>query len=94
MNYSNYEYTKHFTDRMNQRGISDDLIEIVLEHGETHFHHGGEVTRVPKKTIKRLRNATTYSNQLLDKAKKVYIVEDAGTLITNGHQHKKFKRDA
>jgi hypothetical protein len=79
---------------MNQRGISDDLIDIVLEYGESHFHDGGEVTRLSKQTVKRLRKSPRFNNQLLDKASKVYVVEDSGTLITSGIQYKKFKRDA
>lgn len=86
--------TKHCELRMSQRGISSMLIDLVIEFGETSFHNGGEVTSVPKSKLEKLRKDALFSNQLIDKLKKIYIVEKDGYVVTTAKRFKRFKRDA
>lgn len=94
MNMTNYTKTHHCETRMNQRGISDHLINLLFEFGESDYHDGAEVTVVPKSTISRLRHETNISNQELDKLSKTYVVENDGKILTTGKRFRRFKRNA
>jgi hypothetical protein len=49
-------FTKHFSDRMNQRGITQDMINLVLEYGED-FNDRIILTKKRLKKLVRLRGA-------------------------------------
>lgn len=86
--------TKHCEQRMSQRGISNELIELVFEYGESHVHDGADVTSIQKEKIKELRLESCLSNQVLDKLSRIYVVEIDGRIITTSHRYKRFKRNA
>lgn len=76
--------TKHFQQRMGQRGINSELVELVLEHG---FQDGDATVlnrRAIKSTLESLDKLRARLTKALDKGGLRLIAVD-GVLIT-GYQ--------
>ena len=91
----NYELclTKHFEQRMQQRGVSFEVIDLILSYGEVSFHKGAEIIALSKHSISELMSESI-SKQLLAKASKAYLVMKNETFLTVAVRCKKHKRDA
>ena len=86
--------TQHARARMQQRAISAELLEILLEFGEIKFNgRGTEIVTFPKRAIKKLKTELPHHSFVsLEKHLNVYAVlskDDA--LITVGHRTKHLK---
>ena len=93
-------YTSHACIRKQQRGISDIMIDMVLEFGCSEFHRGCEIVFLDKQAFQKicllLKTSNKFSkkitNQIVDKLKKVYVVLQDGMIITTALKHQHFKR--
>ena len=93
-------YSNHAYMRMQQRGISGTMINMVLEHGCSEFHRGCEIVFLDKQAFQKMcfvlkqsgKLSNKITNQLVDKLKKVYVVIKDGVVITTALKHQHFKR--
>ena len=83
--------TRHAQVRCQQRGISPDLVELLLEHGaERHLGDGTTIISLSKQRRERIRRCLTRTafaavSSHLD----VYaIFNSAGTMTTVGHRYR------
>ena len=82
--------TRHAQIRCQQRGISGQLLELLLDHGEErHLGHGATIVSFPKDARERLRRSLprkTYA--ALDSRLNVYAIVGAnGQVMTVGHRY-------
>ena len=73
--------TKHLKQRMSQRGITADMIEVVGQFGLIHGDRTQLTRRELEDLLARLRSAQRTVMKLLDKGG-IVVVEDGGALIT------------
>ena len=85
--------TRHLKVRGQQRGIDQQMIELLMAYGSTHRHSGADVTCFDKDSWRRVVRERPCSRQTLERLRKCYLVEIDGRLITVGHRIKRFKRD-
>jgi len=92
--YMDYLLSKHLLTRMDQRGISKDMLEIILLYGKTIFKEGLTYYYMTYKNLPE-----TMSNQLRDRMNNiVLVVDDSSSLILtayrsrNGLKHVKKKQ--
>lgn len=90
--------THHFKARMNQRGITQALIDLTLEYGEEHPEHGdrtvlgkrqaGRLIAEKQRSLKEKEREVIAARREFQMLKKlmdkggVVVVEDNATLIT------------
>lgn len=93
-------YTPHASIRKQQRGISDIMIDVVLEYGRSEYHHGKEIVYLDKRAFQKVCWVLEHSgklsrhitNQLTGKLKKTYVVLQGGMVITTALKHHHFYR--
>lgn len=85
-------HTRHSETRMQQRCITDAVIDLIIDYGTTDRHRGADITFINKHARHRLLKEMPASRKVIEKALKGYIVEDGGTVITVGVKTKHFKR--
>jgi len=90
---SRVRYTDHALIRMQQRGIRPEVVETVLELGETeHDHHGGTIYYVSRAVIDRAKSPSL--RRILEEGRKVYaVVAQDCAVVTVGHRIKRILRD-
>ena len=86
--------THHLNVRGQQRGITQEMINILVTYGSTHRHAGADITCFDKGSWKSVTKECPCSRQMLERLRKFYLVEIDGHPITVGHRCKRFKRDA
>lgn len=74
-------HTRHMITRMNQRGITQDLIYLALEYGESQDDKYVLTRKGLQHLLDEVRNLERTVIRALDKGGLV-VVEDAGQLIT------------
>lgn len=79
-------YTKHATTRMQQRGISSEVVDALLCWGEEKMEKGATKYYGTKKTAQRLVEEG-YPVQMAERIRGVYIVTIGGAVITVAHLH-------
>lgn len=78
-------YTSHAIQRMQQRGIPQATVEIILSHGRSYFSHGHEVFYLPAKTLRQLTWASKTTAP--SKLRPVYVVLGRqGEVVTVAHK--------
>lgn len=93
-------YTSHASVRKQQRGISDAMIDMVLEYGCSEYHRGYEIVFLNKQAYQKISILLEHSSQLsgqitrqlISKLKKVYVVLNGGVVVTTALKHQHFKR--
>lgn len=83
--------TYHCQARMQQRGITQELIDFVISYGEATYLKGAEVFRIPRSEEKMVKSETKISRQFLEKALSVYVVVAENTVVTVAKSYKKLK---
>ncbi len=87
------QFTKHALDRSKQRGISKDIIELMLLLGEGHSKPGGAIElTVKKKDISILLDQIKRLHKLLQKLPNKAALMKDDTIITIYHKTKKQRR--
>jgi hypothetical protein len=74
-------HTRHMTTRMNQRGITQDLVALTLEYGECQHDKYVLTRKGLEQILAALRQTERTVIRALDKGG-VVVVEDGGQLIT------------
>lgn len=88
-------YTKHGMERMNQRGVTSEMIDLVLEYGEYIQDKVILNRKIIRGLINRVaKNLKSKLIKLLDKGGLVVVLSDDNTLITtyNCNKKKLFRR--
>jgi len=78
--------TGHFSKRMAQRGVSQDMVELVVQYGEME----GDKIILSRKASARLMQAARTLGKILDKGGVVVVVSGEAQLTTynyHGHSH-------
>ncbi len=80
--------TPHARTRMQQRGISPGVLDLLLCYGTAqHDHHGAEVYHFDKAALRRLEHAWGRSFvRRLDGFRRAYAVMRDGRVVTTGHR--------
>lgn len=87
--------TKHASVRMQQRGISQEMVAALIDCGRTRYTNGAWITDMDKGGLDSYLNRQDAVNkQLLEKLRKTYLVEIDGHLVTAAIKDKRFKRKA
>lgn len=86
-------YSQHAALRMQQRGISEQIVEHLLAFGRTSYHKGREVVYFDHQTLSRLQRVGEVSQQICQKLRRHYLVLQDGDVVTVGHRTVHFKRD-
>lgn len=74
--------TRHFQQRMSQRGISQDMVDLVLSYGET----DGDKVILSRKASARLMEAARTLAKILDKGGLVVVASGDAQLTTYNYQ--------
>jgi hypothetical protein len=85
--------THHAETRMQQRGISQKMVELVMDFGAIEHHRGGEIYAMDSHAMNKLKRSVQCSAQTWDRVKKRYVVVASGHLVTVGHRYHHFKRN-
>lgn len=74
--------TKHFQQRMSQRGIKQDMVDLVLTYGETQ----GDKIILSRKASAQLMAAVRTLGKILDKGGLVVVTSGDAQLTTYNYQ--------
>lgn len=74
--------TRHFQQRMSQRGISQDMVDLVLSYGET----DGDKVILSRKASARLMEAARTLAKILDKGGLVVVASGDAQLTTYNYE--------
>ncbi|QNU15023.1 DUF4258 domain-containing protein [Thermomonas sp. XSG] len=74
--------TKHFQKRMSQRGISRDMVDLVLSYGQPE----GDKVILSRKASARLMEAARTLAKILDKGGLVVVASGEAQLTTYNYQ--------
>ena len=74
--------SKHFQQRMSQRGISQDMVDLVLSYGEPE----GDKVILSRKASARLMEAARTLAKILDKGGLVVVASGDVQLTTYNYQ--------
>jgi hypothetical protein len=88
------ECTEHAKIRMQQRAISEDMLDTLLTFGKARFNgNGTEIVTFPKQVIKRLKaNIPKEKYVAIERHMNLYaVLSTQGDLITAGYRTRKLK---
>jgi len=74
--------TRHFQQRMTQRGINQDMVDLVLSYGET----DGDKVILSRKASARLMEASRTLAKILDKGGLVVVACGDAQLTTYNYE--------
>lgn len=83
--------TNHAKQRLQQRGINDQMIEVIENFGITKYDNkGGVRMMIPKNRILELMKKQPTIKSLLEQVKGIYLVLSAHdhSLVTVGHYYR------
>lgn len=80
--------TKHAQARMQQRGISDSMLQLLLEYGKyTHDKRGAEIVSFNRKSRNNLkRDLSRKDYAQIERHLDVYTVITDDVIVTVGHR--------
>ncbi len=86
--------TLHAKRRMQQRSISEDAIEFLLQFGNSSRSYGSEQIFFDKASRQRLkREADAETARKFERYMNAYaVISDAGVIITAGYRTKRFQK--
>jgi hypothetical protein len=89
----NYALSSHARVRMQQRAISPEALELVLEHGKSRYdHRGARVVFLPKQLQRKLLAVLApATRRRLEKQLRTYLVcaAESAQVITVGYRHQR-----
>ena len=94
MNNGRPTVTKHMVERCQQRGISRDVVELLLKYGKRQYSRGGISYAMDKRARRRARicmGGSVYSR--LDGQLDCFVVVslDGTRLLTAAHRHRRYR---
>ena len=90
----NVTVSHHAQIRMQQRAISADMLESLLDFGQVKFNgQGTEILTFPKKVVKNLKKELNHKVFMkIERHLNLYaIMSSGGELITTGYRTKRLK---
>jgi len=90
----NVTVSHHAQIRMQQRAITADMLESLLDFGQVKFNgHGTEILTFPKKVVKHLKKELNHKVFMkIERHLNLYaIMSSDGELITTGYRTKRLK---
>jgi hypothetical protein len=90
----NVTVSHHAKIRMQQRAISADMLESLLDFGQVKFNgQGTEILTFPKKVVKNLKKELNHKVFMkIERHLNLYaIMSSGGELITTGYRTKRLK---
>ena len=90
----NVTVSHHAQIRMQQRAITADMLESLLDFGQVKFNgQGTEILTFPKKVVKHLKKELNHKVFMkIERHLNLYaIVSSGGELITTGYRTKRLK---
>jgi len=90
----NVTVSQHAKIRMQQRAISEDMLESLLDFGQVKFNgQGTEILTFPKKVVKNLKKELNHKVFMkIERHLNLYaIMSSDGGLITTGYRTKRLK---
>jgi len=88
------KFCQHAEMRMNQRGISPLLIDLILEFGEIEQHKGSEIYHLTKNAERQARKylGAKFADIILNSFRGTYVIIDGKAIITTARKTKHMKR--
>jgi len=90
----NVTVSHHAQIRMQQRAITADMLESLLDFGQVKFNgQGTEILTFPKKIVRNLKKELNHKVFMkIERHLNLYaIMSSGGELITTGYRTKRFK---
>lgn len=84
-------FSKHATQRMQQRGVSGLMVDLLIDYGAVDYHRGAQVIWLDKRGWRQLCRELPCPKQILDKVRRCYLVMAEGIIVTVGHKTTHFK---
>lgn len=88
--------THHARVRMQQRGISDEALDLLMQYGRSAHNHQGQVLVYMDRQLRKaaLRACGREAGKAIDRVKGLYaVVGNNGLVITVGHRYRRIRRD-
>ena len=86
---SNRIKTKHMKARQKQRGISDEVIDLLCAFGRSSYNRGCWITDCDSRAIERIyRERPAVPASVVDKASRCYLIEIDGVDVTVAYKRK------
>ena len=84
-------YSKHAQQRVQQRGIDEEVVEILVEHGRRRYHNGGVTCYMDKRTRARLESVMEGSayRRVADRLDRYVVLSPDGTQILTVAQRRR-----
>ncbi|MDT0604304.1 DUF4258 domain-containing protein [Thalassotalea castellviae] len=88
------ELSKHAEVRMSQRGITNEMVNLIIRFGNAQFHEGCKIVSLNKKALKNLQ-VQNISQKIIDKIKALYVVyrSKKQLIVTTAFRKKRLKKD-
>ncbi|MBZ0330999.1 DUF4258 domain-containing protein [Halomonas sp. ANAO-440] len=85
-----HHYSDHAQKRLQQRGITDLEVELILMYGsEIHQGDGCVYSRIDRDAFKRLERDLKRVHQKIDSLRRKFVViSDTSTVVTTGHEYR------
>jgi hypothetical protein len=87
--------THHARVRMQQRGISDEALDLLMSYGRpAHDHHGHVVLHLDRRAQRAvLREHGRAAGKVIERMRRIYaVVGKDGVVITVGHRYRRMPR--
>ena len=85
--------SQHAVVPMQQRGIQQHDVEVLLQYGRSVFHRGREVVSFDRRSWQALLDSEAVSPSSCDRLRNQYLVVDGSQIVTVAHRTRHFKRD-
>ena len=86
-------FCQHSVLRMQQRGISQRDIYVLLQFGHSEFHQGREIVSFDRRSWLALLNSKLIALSECEHLRNQYVVLNGGEIVTVAHKTKHFKKD-
>ncbi|MFQ2221453.1 DUF4258 domain-containing protein [Aeromonas enteropelogenes] len=86
-------YRHHASCRMQQGGISPELVEILLNIGRSAYHQGRERVYLDRKGLAMLQVEWGLTVAFCQRLRRHSLVPQGGEIVSVGHQTTHFKHD-
>ncbi len=89
------QVTEHARIRMQQRCISDEVLDLLLDYGKkTHDNRGGRIIHFDKGSRKRIQRdlGPDVSGRVGDKFNVYAVLGEDNDVVTVGHRFRRIKR--
>lgn len=88
------ELSKHAQIKMVQRGITEEMITLLIRFGSAQYHEGCKIFSLNKKAVKKLKT-DNISEQIINKIKALYVVcrLEHQLIVTTAYRQQRLKKD-